>query len=258
MRNTMDVSYKTRMVHDFFNQYEAKKSQTQTENFQDKVAEKREEKEHVSQTLNVSVVSTKEMTLEEYKQYIYHKISELPMHPSNRNDFIAVQISDAGFRAMKEDPDYEKWVLDTLQKDFICYDPWSGRCGGKYVIHSFGATKEAYRGESWRMDCEKDKERYNRKAENSFWERRAKRRKQLKEEYEKLLKKRLLEKKLYEKHVYEKKLQQKKYEAGVAKSKAEANRQSREWYDKKQMQASSLYEENSIAEPMESGTNFMG
>lgn len=118
---------------------------------------------------------------------------------------------------MKEDPDYEK-----------------------YVIHTFGAAKEAYRGESFRMDCEKDRERYNRKAENSFWEQRAKRRKQLKKEYEKLLKKRLLEKKFYEKQIYEKKLQGKKYEAGVAQRKVEANQQSQEWYHKKQLLASSI------------------
>ena len=191
MRNTMDVSYQTRMNRDIFHSYKTQKSQEQAKDFQEPKIEKSQEKEQTNQIFQVSVVSTKDMTLEEYKQYIYGKISQLPMHPSNRNDFIAVQISDAGFRAMQADPEYEKWVLDTLQNDFMCYDPFSGVHGGKCVIHSFGASKEAYHAESWRMDKPSQEERYNKKAENSFWERRAKRRKQLKEEYEILLKKRL-------------------------------------------------------------------
>lgn len=259
MRNTMDVSYGTRVYRSSFydyDDYEKKKDQKSTEGFFHKVTEKKDEKKTVSEELEVKVISPKEMTLEEYKQYIYRKISELPMHPSNRNDFIAVQISDAGFRVMKEDPEYEKWVLDTLQKDFLCYDPWSGS-SGKYVIHSFGASKEAYHAESWRMDTQKERDRYNQKSKDSFWERRARRRKQLKKQYEKLLQKRLFEKKLYEKKVYERKLQARRYEASVAKSKIETKRQSQEWYQKKQLQATVLYEENSIVETSES-MNIMG
>lgn len=276
MRNTMDVSYRKRVYQDVLKEYEAKKSQKSTKNFSDKVSdaildkvsdtisdtnskkgtEKREEQELEWKSLKVENVSVKDMTLEEYKQYIYYKISQLPMHPANWNDFVAVQITDAGFRAMQADPEYEKWVLDTLQNGFLRYDPWGGS-SGKYVIYSFGASKEAYRVESWRMDGQNEWDRYNRKAENNFWERRAKRRKQRKEEYEKLLKKRLLDKKLYEKKVYEKKLQQKQYEEGVAKSKVEAKRQSEEWYHNKQVQALAFYEKNVIMETVE-GTNFIG
>ena len=139
----------------------------------------------------------------------------------------------------------------------MCYDPFSGVHGGKCVIHSFGASKEAYHAESWRMDKPSQEERYNKKAENSFWERRAKRRKQLKEEYERLLKKRLFEKKLYEKRVYEKKLQQKKYEAKVAKGKAEQKQQMQEWNQNTRRQALDIYEESSVVEDMEF-IDFMG
>lgn len=259
MRNTINVSYETRGYHDFLSRYERKKTQKSVENFSDKVTEKKEtnkNQEKVSEMWKVEIISTEEMTLEEYKQYVYHRISSLPMHPSNRNDFIAVQISDAGFLAMKEDPEYEKWVFDTLEKDFMCWDPWSGN-SGKYVIHSFGASKEVYRAESWRMEEPNGRDRYNRKSEDSFWERRARRRKQLKKQYEKLLKKRLLEKKLYEKKVYERKLQQRRYESKVAKGKVEANQQSKEWYLKKQLQATISYEENSIIENPEN-TTFIG
>ena len=229
MRNTIIASYGTKSYQNFFNEYEKE--------------------------LKIEEISPKEMTFEEYKKYIYQKISELPIHPSNRNDFIAVPISDAGFRAMKADPEYEKWVLDTLQRDFMCYDPWGS--SGKYVIHSFGASKEAYRGESWRMEEPDGKDRYNQKSKNSFWERKARRRKQLKEQYEKLLRKRLLEKKFYEKKIYERKLQQRKYETDVIENKITANQQSKEWYQKKQWKATTLYEESSIIE-MPDTMNLMG
>lgn len=257
MRNTMDVSYQTRMNRENFYSYKTQKNQESTKDFQETKVEKSEEKEQADRVFQASVVSTKDMTLEEYKKYIYDRISMLPIHPSNRNDFIAVQISDAGFRAMQADPEYEQWVLDTLQKDFMYCDPFSSRYGGKCVIHSFGAAKETYRAESWRMDEPNREKYYNKKAENSFWERRAKRRKQLKEEYERLLKKRFYEKKLYEKYIYEKKLQQKKYEAKVGKGKAEEKQQMQKQNQSIRRQALGIYEESSVVEDMEF-VDFMG
>ena len=41
--------------------------------------------------------STADMTLDEYKQYIYQKISRIPMNPSQTMRSIAIHISDAGF-----------------------------------------------------------------------------------------------------------------------------------------------------------------
>ena len=117
----------------------------------------------------------------EYKEYIYNKISQIPIHPSRVRDSIAVFITDAGFERMKNDPEYEKWVLDILRKDFAVFDPWAERCGGSFIIHRFGETESEYRGESWRKDIVGGKSRYDKTAEESFWERRKKRKKRIEE-----------------------------------------------------------------------------
>lgn len=125
------------------------------------------------------------MTMEEYKQYVNDKIRRLPRHPSNMQDIVSVQISDAGWEAMKHDPEYESWVFDMIKSNLDCTDPWSGVYGGKYVIFCIGATKEECRSDSFRM------ERPGRdNKEDDFWERRKKRRKKLLKEYEELLRRR--------------------------------------------------------------------
>lgn len=124
-------------------------------------------------------LSPENMTLEEYKQYIYRKISALPVHPSNQYDSVSVQISDEGFEAMQKDPEYEKWVLDTLRRNFAFYNPWSGICGGNYVMHRFGATKEEYRGDSFAKGVQGGKKgSILEEDEETFWERRARRNKE--------------------------------------------------------------------------------
>ena len=42
------------------------------------------------------------MTMEEYKQYIYNKISKIPMHPTRAGESISVTISEAGFGSDEE------------------------------------------------------------------------------------------------------------------------------------------------------------
>ena len=118
------------------------------------------------------------MSMEAYKLYIYQKISGIPMNDSQKWDAVSVNISEEGFAAMKADPAYEKWVLDTLRSDFSYYNPWSSYYGGSYRSHYFGATKEEYRGESFHMGFRNgDKRTESKKKEESFWDKRAKRRK---------------------------------------------------------------------------------
>ena len=92
------------------------------------------------------IYSAADMTMEEYKQYIYDKILRMPVDPSQIQDAVSIQISAEGFAAMKADPEYEKWVLDTIRRDLGAYNPW-GRMGeSTYRSHYFGATKKEYRG----------------------------------------------------------------------------------------------------------------
>ncbi|MCM1416029.1 MAG: hypothetical protein NC430_08910 [bacterium] len=120
------------------------------------------------------------MSMEQYKQYIYQKISALPTSATQKWDAVSVNISEEGFAAMKADPAYEKWVLDTLRRDFSYHNPWSAYAGGSYRIHSFGATKEEYRGESFSMGFRnggKHTDSSSKKKQKSFWEKRAERHK---------------------------------------------------------------------------------
>lgn len=89
------------------------------------------------------------MTAAEYRQFILGQIAALPIDSSQSLASHAVHITDEGYAAMQSDPDYERWVLDSLAQNFAFKDPWSAVCGGSYHVHTFGATKEQYHGESW-------------------------------------------------------------------------------------------------------------
>ncbi|TGY95588.1 hypothetical protein E5329_14295 [Petralouisia muris] len=194
-QNTIYVNYMTKTYHNFLKSQEAKQAQAEPVSFADKIAEKRLEASGAGQM----EITSNEMTLEEYKQYIHDKISQIPISPSQMSSSFSIHISDAGFEAMKADPEYEKWVLDTLKHDFGFNNPWAGICGGSFVVHNFGATKEEYSGQSWYAGYQngKGESLFNQKAEDSFWERRMQRRIQLQEQQEELQMKRMLDKRLY-------------------------------------------------------------
>lgn len=120
---------------------------------------------------------TENMTLDEYKQYIYNRISQIPLHPSQMLRTVQVNITDQGFEAMQQDKEYEKWVLDTLKSNFSYHDPWAEVCGGSFAIHRFGVSKEEYRGDSWYTGFQ-GKSGNPMDEEESFWERRMEKQKQ--------------------------------------------------------------------------------
>ncbi|MCI8484958.1 MAG: hypothetical protein HFH41_11575 [Lachnospiraceae bacterium] len=197
----MYVNYMTKTYHNFLKSYEADHKKRETVSFAEKIDQKSQELSGAGETngiMDVDIVSDGEMTLEEYKQYIYDKIANIPVSPSQMSSSFSVHISEEGFQAMKEDPDYEKWVLDTLKYDFGFDNPWAGIAGGSYVVHNFGATKEEYSGQSWYAGYQNGKggSLFHQRAENSFWERRVERRKQLQEQFEELQQKRALDKRL--------------------------------------------------------------
>lgn len=148
----------------------------------------------------VASFSRENMSLEEYKQYIYQKISQIPIHPSQHMMSAAVYITDAGFEAMRNDEEYEKWVLGVLRQNFGMSDPWAEVCGESFSIHRFGATREEYRGDKWYTGFRGGKGRsvYEKEAEESFWENRRKRHKK----YIRLQQEMAIEKKILE-HVYQ-------------------------------------------------------
>ena len=195
MNNTINVNYMTRTYSSFLKNNEVKGGKPESRSFCDRVAEK---SQNVSETGRTEAVSAKDMTMDEYKQYIHDKISQIPVSPSQMSSSFSVHISDAGFEAMRADPEYEKWVLDTLKYNFGFNNPWTGICGGIYAVHNFGASKEEYSGQSWHKGYQngKGESLFQQKAEDSFWERRIRRSKELQERFEELQEKRMLDKRM--------------------------------------------------------------
>lgn len=183
MANSMTFSSVARFCQNIVKTYEAQSGRAGGSGFSDKMAQK---------------------SLEEYKKYIRDRIGAMPIHPSNMTDSISVHITDAGFTAMMNDSEYEKWVLDTLKKNFQNPDEWSGVSGAKYMVFHFGESKEELRVESWRMGFRSGNEYkpFNSKGEDSFWERRAKRKKQLKKELDEMQEKKAVSKQIAKSRYY--------------------------------------------------------
>lgn len=119
---------------------------------------------------SIEIKSTTDMTMAEYMDYIYDKISELPLHPTQLNRSASVFISDEGFAAMKKDPEYEDWVLGKLREDFAVCNPISA-IHGSYTVYRFGAKKSDYHGDSWYDEFQggRGKQVYRTRSQGSFW-----------------------------------------------------------------------------------------
>lgn len=128
-----------------------------------------------TQAADKGSISREGMTMEEYKQYLYSRISQIPRHPSRALESVSIHITEAGFEAMKKDPDYEAWVLDDLETGWAQPDPWAPLCGGAYSVIRYGAAKEECRTCSWFPGYQNGngEKLFQEKSKDSFWERRA-------------------------------------------------------------------------------------
>ncbi len=202
MSSTINVNYMTRTCSNFLKGYEANNgSQAQPPSFSDRVAEKSAESQKVSETGKAEAVSTKDMTMEEYKQYIHDRISQIPMHPSRMQENISINISEAGFEAMKNDPEYEAWVLNDLRTGWAQPDRWAGVCGGAYSTIYYGATKEECHAEMWSAGYQNGsgKSLFDGKAKDSFWERRVEQKKRIEAQVKEQQEKKRIQKEVMEK-----------------------------------------------------------
>lgn len=102
----------------------------------------------ISQTGYTDRPNTEDMSMTEYQLYIQSKISKIMSGSHRSNGYTAVFISDEGFEAMKNDPDYERWVLDLVKSS--TYSHSCGRSEEKhYSAHFIGASKEESHSEYW-------------------------------------------------------------------------------------------------------------
>ena len=117
--------------------------------------------------------SPQEMTLDEYKAYIEGELQNIPRNVTRYRDRVTVCISDAGYRAMQNDSDYEAWVIDSVREELSFPDYLCGYPGtyGRYDVMEFGASKEEFRGHM--SAIHKNEARHV--EEETYWERRLKR-----------------------------------------------------------------------------------
>ena len=194
MSNTINTNYVAGIYSDSVNK-QAKSSQTETTSFAAKMAEKREstvdrykrnhpeDASHVDAQVRagksvitkngVDNVSREDMTMEEYKDFINGLMNSIPFDATRIYDREIVSISDAGWEQMKNDPDYEAWVLGYTVENRSVRNPffgWSGASGSVYV-EKFGASIEEHLGQ----DIGKSgpgSSFDNVKNEKSWWEKR--------------------------------------------------------------------------------------
>lgn len=164
---------------------EAKQTGTQGSSFLDLAARA---KQDTSDVLKISENSTEaiqqkaelseaeEMQL--FKQEFYADLSKITGHPTVSN--AAVNISDAAFQAMKDDPEYRSQVLSLLQRDLgSSYAPRS--CS---VLITVGTNLDQYRADSWPVGNDSE---FRLRSKDSFYKRTndsRERQKELLEEYQ--------------------------------------------------------------------------
>ena len=128
-----------------------------------------------------AAVSTKDMTLEEYKQFINDTISKYNIHSSHSCDSYAISISDEGFKAMQADPEYEKWVMDSIN-GMLGNEYSSGNralTGPLCCVCSFGASKAECRCLSWSTGYQNGSggKVWEAQSKGSFWTKRGEKKK---------------------------------------------------------------------------------
>ena len=128
-----------------------------------------------------------EQSLDDYKAYIKDRVSSLVLHPTQFGDNYAVSISDAGYRAMQADPQYEKWVLDQIQGAFSAETPsWLRQLSGnQYHTLQFGSKPEHFRVEQYSSGEGK----LTKEEKEEYWKQLKEIRDKRREKYEKMLRK---------------------------------------------------------------------
>ena len=187
--------------------------------------------------------STQELSeaeeMELFKKEFYEDLSKVTNHRTVSN--AAVNISEAAFKAMKEDPQYREKVLSLIQRDWG--DSYAPRnCS---VLITVGATLNEYRADSWPVGYDSE---FDVRSQNSFYKRtsdKKDRQKELLEEY-------------LEKRAQAKRQQQEMLNEKIAKAEQERSRLAKAWAGDRQMAAaSSAYESNIMTETAAGGDTLI-
>ena len=120
--------------------------------------------------------------MELFKKEFYEDLSKVTNHRTVSN--AAVNISEAAFKAMKDDPQYREKVLSLIQRDWG--DSYAPRnCS---VLITVGATLNEYRADSWPVGYDSE---FDVHSQSSFYKRTSEKKDRQKELLEEYLEKRI-------------------------------------------------------------------
>ena len=178
--------------------------------------------------------------MELFKKEFYEDLSKLTIHKTLNN--VAINISEAGFKAMKDDPQYREKILSLLQRD-LGSSLAPRNCSAVFTV---GATLSEYRGDSWPVGY--DSEFYAR-SQDSFYKKTSEKKDRQKEILEEYL----------EKRAQAKKQQQEMLNEKIAKMELEKSRLSQSWSSERQMaKAANSYDANVMTETAVGSASLLG
>ena len=186
---------------------------------------------------------TKELSeaeeMEIFKKEFYEDLSKITIHKTLNN--VAINISEAGFKAMKDDPQYREKILSLLKRDLG--SSLARNCSAVFTV---GATIKEYRGDSWPVGY--DSEFYAR-SQNSFYKKTSSKKDSQKELLEEYL----------EKRAQVKKQQQEMLNEKIAKQEQERSRLLQSWNNERLLsKASNAYEANVMTETVTDTASLLG
>lgn len=94
-------------------------------------------------------VSRSDMTMDEYKAFISDLINKVPFDSSQLNDTQMWSVTEEGWDQMKNDPEYEAWVLGYMVIDRSVHFPFQT---SNIHTEKFGASIEEHIGHSFPKD----------------------------------------------------------------------------------------------------------
>ena len=178
--------------------------------------------------------------MELFKKEFYQELSKITMHSTVSN--AAVNVTEAAFKRMKDDPEYKQQVLNWIKHDL----------GASYgsrnasVMLTVGGTLEECRGDAWPVSADSE---FGIRSQDSFYKRSNEKKDKQKELLEEYL----------EKRAQAKKQQQEMLNEKVAKMEQERSRLAKAWSSERQMvKASNAYDANIMTETVSGSDSLLG
>lgn len=127
----------------------------------------------------VENVCREDMTMDEYKKFFTDLMNSIPYDWSQKNDVNVWSITEAGWEQMKNDPDYEAWVLGYTAEDRSVNIPFAAMPGYSPAYHTehFGASIDEHLGQGIPMNNSAVKKASRDKE--SWWDKRQKKMKEI-------------------------------------------------------------------------------